>query len=73
MFESCEWFGTDPEKLLWNFYQINDLIRNGLGSAFVLGWVVEARKTGWAIGWEDGRLWTGHQRGSCCHQVPRVD
>ena len=73
MFESCEWFGTDPEKLLWNFYQINDLIRNGLGSALVLGWVVEARKTGWAIGWGDGRLWAGHQRGSCCHQVPRVD
>ena len=41
-----EWFGTDPEKLLWNFYQINDLIRNGLGSVLVLGWVVEDRKAG---------------------------
>ena len=35
-----EWFGIDPEhheKLLWNFYQRNDLIRDGLGSVLVLG------------------------------------
>ena len=56
-----KWFGIDPEcheKPLWNFYQRNDLIRDGL---YLYGlWRKERQGR---VLWGNERLWAGAQKG----------